>query len=65
MLYQWLYYVNYMDMYIKKKKIVAYQSTTVLLKCLFALAVLLLMGYLEGMYILSEVDYWHPTTVFY
>ena len=43
----------------------AYQSTTVLLKCLFALTFLLLMSYLESMYILTEVDYWHPTTVFY
>ena len=24
-----------------------------------------LMSYLESMYILTEVDYWHPTTVFY
>ena len=23
------------------------------------------MSYLESMYILTEVDYWHPTTVFY
>ena len=39
--------------------------TTVLLKYLFALTFLLLMSYLESMYILSEVDYWYPTTVFY
>ena len=32
---------------------------------LFALTFLLLMSNLESMYILTEVDYWHPTTVFY
>ena len=47
------------------RKLLGIPKYNMLLKCLFALTFLLLMSYLESMYILTEVDYWHPTTVFY